>query len=125
MVASNEEPPKRPATQTDDIADIQSRELSTSDKYWIFKTQLNPEVNYQRAAMAIHSSFTNSHDWCIVRRRMLDIVSHVSSSPLAGITVQNQECLLLDQVAHPSNTSHMPTACRCTYAVMPLKCGRG
>ena len=44
VAASNEEaahppPPKRPATQTNDIADIQSRELSTYDKYQILKTQ--------------------------------------------------------------------------------------
>ena len=37
---------KRPATQADDIADIQSRELSTYDKYRILKTQLNPKVDY-------------------------------------------------------------------------------
>ena len=62
VAASNEEeahPPsaKRPATQADDITDIQSRELSTSDKHQILKTQLNPEVGYLFPKGSVGHSF--------------------------------------------------------------------
>lgn len=54
-------PRKRPATQVDDVADAAGSQMSSSDKYWILNTQLNPDVDY--IFPKNNSGYSFQHQW--------------------------------------------------------------